>query len=208
MIEVNLFAVPAGDKDAMVGRLVARSRFDRETMGVSVMEFTKGFLQNNLELFEGQLGNADLVGLINSDQILSRQEILGCINYYLLQAGYYIKIWNVAEDEENAVTIPTGTGVEWNIVNHNFIQNDYPTCTKIMSDGQDIPTILKQIVEQSGLFNEARFGGAVNPFQILLNNLEHIKEISGQVNSNLTSKIYQILNDCHYHIFCATAENQ
>lgn len=207
MIEVNLFAVPTGDSESMVGRLVARSRFDRETMGVSVMEFVKGFLKNNLESFENQLGNSEIVGLINSDQILSRQDLMGCINYYLLQSGYCLKIWNVADDEENAVTIPTGGGVEWNVVDHNFVQNDYPTCTKIMSEGQGIPTILRQIVEQSGLFNEARFGGLTNPFQILLNNLDHAVEVSGQVNSTLTSKIYQILRDCHYHIFCATPED-
>lgn len=206
MIEVNLFSIPTGDKDSMVGRLVARSRFDRETMGVSVMEFTKGFLKNNLELFENQLGNADLVGFINSDQLMATVDF-ATINYYLMQIGYIVKIWNVADDEDNAVTIPTGSGVEWNVVNHNFIQNDYPTCTKIINDGRDIPSILRQIVEQSALFSENKFGGSVNPFTILLNNLDQAKEISGSINSTLTSKIYQILHDCHFHIFCATPED-
>lgn len=206
MIEVNLFAIPTGDKDSMVGRLVARSRFDRETMGVSIMEFVKGFLQNNLELFENQLGNSDLVGFINSDQLMSTVEFAS-INYYLMQVGYIVKIWNVADDEENAVTIPTGGGVEWNIENKNFIQNDYGTTTKIMSDGRDIPSLLHQIVEQSGLFSDSKFAGSINPFTILLNNIDREKELSGQVNPVLTSKVYQILHDCHFHVFCATSEN-
>ena len=47
MIEVNLYSIPAQEMNSMVGRCVARSRFDKEGMGVSVMEFVKGFLKNN-----------------------------------------------------------------------------------------------------------------------------------------------------------------
>ena len=48
MIEVNLYSVPAQDINSMVGRCVARARFDKESMGVSIMEFVKGFLRDNL----------------------------------------------------------------------------------------------------------------------------------------------------------------
>lgn len=206
MIEVNLFSIPANDHEATVGRLVARSRFDRDTMGVSVMEFVKGFLKNNLDAFEDGLGNADITGFINSDVLMSTVD-LASLEYYLGQAGYKIKIWNVADDEENAVTIPVDV-VEWNIENKNFVQNDYGTVTKIIpSDGKDIPAILRQVVEQSGLFSEAKFGGAVNPFTILLNNLDHIKQLTGRVESGIVTKIYQMLHECHFHIFVATSED-
>ena len=39
MIEVNLYSIPAGDNTARVGKCLARNRFDREAMGVSVPEF-------------------------------------------------------------------------------------------------------------------------------------------------------------------------
>lgn len=207
MIEVNLFSVPAGAPDASAGRLVARSRFDRETMGVSIMEFVKGFLRQNMENFEAPLGNADLVGFINSDGVMSTVEFAS-INYYLGQVGYTVKIWNVADDEENATTIPSGEAVEWNVVNKNFIQHDYPTTTKIIpSEGMGIDQILKQIVEQSGLFSTTKFSGSVNPFRVLVNNLEHIREVTGEINATLTSRIYQILDLCGFEIFCATSED-
>ena len=207
MIEVNLFSVPTADPEAMVGRLVARSRFDRENMGVSIMEFTKGFLRQNLEKFEQDVGNADVMGFINSDGIMSTLDF-SSLNYYLGKVGYTVKIWNVADDEENAVTIPSGEVVEWNVINKNYVQNDYPTVTKIIpAPGNEIPTILKQIVEESGLFDTGKFSGAINPFTVLINNLEHIKNVSGQVNSGLTSKIYQTLHECGFDVFCATSED-
>ena len=33
MIEVNLYSIPAQEMNSMVGRCVARSRFDKEGMG-------------------------------------------------------------------------------------------------------------------------------------------------------------------------------
>ena len=53
MIEVSLYSVQGTDPSVMVGRCVARSRFDQETMGINVMEFTKGFLRNNLDTLDG-----------------------------------------------------------------------------------------------------------------------------------------------------------
>ena len=58
MIEVNLFSVPSTDSSAMVGRCVARNRFNKDTMGVSVMEFVKGFLKENLDTLETAIGNS------------------------------------------------------------------------------------------------------------------------------------------------------
>lgn len=207
MIEVNLFSIPAKEAETTVGSLVARSRFDRDAMGVNIMEFVKGFLKENLERFEHSLGNADLSGFINSDQMMSTVDF-ATINYYLSQVGYIVKIWNVADDEENAVTIPSGEVVEWNVINQNFVQHDYGTCTKIMpGDGNNIAAILRQISEQSGLFSSAKFGGAINPLNLYLNNLDHIKEIQGSINPALSSKIYQVLHECGFDVFCATSED-
>lgn len=206
MIEVNLISVPTSDPEAMVGRLVARSRFDKEAMGINVMQFVKGFLKNNLEKFETELGNADLVSFINSDALMSTVDF-ATMNYYLGKVGYAVKIWNVADDEENSVTIPVDS-VEWNILNRNFVQYDYATATKIMpADGNDMVGVLKQAVEQSGLFDVSKFAGAVNPFNVLVNNLEHIKEVSGQVNGTIVSKIYQILDQCGFSVYCITSED-
>ena len=207
MIEVNLFSIPAADQESMVGRLVARSRFDKETMGVSIMEFVKGFLRQNMEQFETRVGNSDLMGFITSDGTMSTLDF-SSLNYFLGLAGYTVKIWNVADDEENAVSIPSGDVVEWNVINYNYIQNDYPTVTKIIpGPDNDIPSVLKKIVSESGLFDSAKFSGIVNPFNVLVNNLEHIKSISGQVSSGLTSRIYQQLHICGMDVFCATSED-
>ena len=107
MIEVNLYSIPSQDINSMVGRCVARSRFDKEGMGVSVMEFVKGFLKNNLANFETSLGNAEIVAFINSDSIMSTKDFAS-INYWLSQAGFMVQIQNVADDEENAIGVPSG----------------------------------------------------------------------------------------------------
>lgn len=83
-----------------------------------------------------------------------------CINYWLAQVGYLVQIQNVADDEENAAGIPTGDVVEWNVIDYNFMQYDYPTATKIIpGEGLEIPAILRQIVEQSGLFDPNKLSG-------------------------------------------------
>lgn len=205
MIEVNLFAIPAKEASAKVGRCVARNRFDKESMGVSVEEFVKGFLKDNLEKFE-KTGN-DLAGIINDSGALSRRD-LACLNYYLINTGYILKVFNVTDDEDNPTGVPTGEVVEWNVIDHNFIQNDYPTAVKILpGDGTEVPAILRQIVDQSGVFDKDKFAGLKNPFNSLLEGIDKIKKVSGEVNSSMTSKIYQILDELGIEIFCAISED-
>ena len=207
MIEVNLYSVPVEDPKAQVGRSVARSRFDKESMGVSVMEFVKGFLKNNLTRFENSIGNAELVEFINNDTVMSTTDF-SCVNYLLGKVGYQVAIFNVADDEENAEGVPSGEVIEWNIINRNFIQYDYPTATKIMpGEGVDIPQILRQIVQQSGLFDPNKFSGIRNPFVTLLNNLDQIKKVSGSVNSTLTTQIYAMLGQMGFYVLCLTSED-
>ena len=206
MIEVNLYSISSQDVNTTVGRCIARSRFNKESLGVSIMEFTKGFLKNNLSNFESALGNESIVSFINSDTVMSTRD-LSCINYWLSQAGYLVQIVNVADDEENPVSVPEGV-VEWNVIDYNFIQYDYPTATKIVpGEGSEIVSVLKQIVDQSGLFDQNKMSGVKNPFTVLINNLENIKSITGSVNSNITSKIYELLAQMNIKVFCAVSEN-
>lgn len=207
MIEVNLYSIPANEASARVGRCVARNRFDREAMGVSVEEFVKGFLKNNLNKFEGGIGSAELVELINSGNTSFSKKDLACVNHYLIGAGYKLQVINVTDDEENASGIPDGEVIEWNIIDNNFIQNNYPTATKIIPGANmDIPEILKTVVQQSNIYNSDKFSGMKNPFTELLNNLDHIKKLTGDVNSNIVAKIYQLLDEVGIEIFCATSE--
>lgn len=207
MIEVNLYSIQPGDSNARVGKCIARNRFDREAMGTSVEEFAKEFLRNNVDNFEAGVGNPQLTEMINSTTVMSRKD-LACINYYLIQAGYLLEIQNVADDEENATGVPTGEVIEWNIIDRNFIQNDYPTATKIMpAPGTDIPTILRQIVDGSNLFNPDKFAGLKNPFTDLLTNLDRIKNVTGDVNSTIVTRVYEYLDSLGISVFCATSED-
>lgn len=206
MIEVNLYSIPTQDPDSMVGRCVARSRFNKESMGVSIMEFVKGFLKENLGKFETSIGNEDLVSFINNSTVMSTKD-LSTINYCLQEIGYKVQIQNVADDEENAVGVPEGV-VEWNVIDCNFIQYDYPTTTKIIPGvGSDIPTVLKQIVKQSGLFDTNKFSGVKNPFTELIANLDRIKSTSGSISPTIVSKIYGLLDQMGIKVFCATSED-
>lgn len=207
MIEVNLYSIQPGDNNARVGKCLARNRFDREAMGVSVEDFVKEFLRNNLEKFEVGVGNQELTEMINSTVTMSRKD-LACVNYYLIQAGYTVAIQNVADDEENPIGVPEGEVIEWNVIDRNFVQNDYPTATKILpAPGTDIPTILKQIEEGAGLFNPDKFSGLKNPFDSLFTNLERIKNVSGEVNATIVTRIYEYLDQLGISVFCATSED-
>ena len=205
MIEVNLYSVPAQDINSMVGRCVARARFDKESMGVSIMEFVKGFLRDNLSNFEAAVSNNELVSLINSETLLSVRD-LACINYCLSQSGFMVQIQNVADDEENATGV-SGETIEWNVIDYNFIQFDYPTATKIIPGEKSIAEVLRMIVNQSGLFDSAKFAGIKNPFTDLLNNLDRIKNVSGAINPAITSRIYDLLDKMGIKVFCATSED-
>ena len=207
MIEVNLYAITPNDFNSRVGRCVARNRFDQEAMGIGVIEFAKGFLKENLDKFEGGIGNNDLEDLINSDTVLSRKD-MSCINYFLGKLGYKLQIQNVADDEENATGVPSGEVIEWNVIDNNFIQNDYPTATKLMpSSGTEIIGTLKMIVDQCGLFDASKFAGLKNPFTDLITNLERIKGVTGGNNGTIIARIYELLDDCGITIFCATSED-
>ena len=151
--------------------------------------------------------SSELVSLINSDDtVLSTNDFMS-INYLLTQVGYKVTIWNVADDEENAAGVPSGEVVEWNVVNRNFMQNDYPTATKLMPDGtMAMSDVLKKIVDQCGLFNSDKFEGIRNPFTPLLNNLEQEKKVTGRVNAAITTQIYNLLSQMGIDVFCAISE--
>lgn len=205
MIEVNLYSVPVDALDSRVGRCLARNRFDREAIGTSIEDFTRGFLKDNLDKIEARLGMGNLSSVVNSDEVLTRKD-LACINYYLGKSGLKFQILNVTDDEENSVSVPEGT-VEWNVINRNFIQNDYPTAIKIIPTAdEDIPSILKRIVDESGLFGD-KFVGMSNPFNELFDNLRRIKEVTGSINNSLISRIYDLLDQMGIDVFCATSED-
>lgn len=205
MIEVNLFSVPTADYDVTVGKCVSRARFDKDAMGVSILEFVKGFLRDNLDNLESALGNADLVNFINSDQAMTSADFAS-LQYLLGQIGYKVTIWNVADDEENANSVGAGT-IEYNIINHNFFQHDYPTVTKLIpTEDQNVAEIVGMIVEQSGLFDETKFAGSKNPFTLLINNLKDENGKLGKINSSIITRVYTLLDQMGVNIFCATSE--
>lgn len=206
MIEVSLYSVQGTDPSVMVGRCVARSRFDQETMGINVMEFTKGFLRNNLDTLDGALGSSEISSFLNSSTTMTTRDFAS-INYLLNQAGYKVTIWNVADDEDNSTGVPDGDVVEWNVIDHNFIQSDYPTATKILpSEEETIGNTVTKIVEQSGLFDEDRFSGIRNPFKSLLLNLKQTAEVTGSVQGSSITQIYTLLKQMGIEIFCALSE--
>lgn len=208
MIEVNLYSVPSADPHSMVGRCVARSRFNREAMGISTMEFVKGFLKENMDRLETAIGNSDLVSLINSDTTGMSVKDFMSISYCLQQIGFKIQIINVADDEENATGLPSGDVIEWNVIDHTFIQDDYPTATKMMpGDGEAIPDILRSIISQCGLFEASKFEGIKNPFTQLLSDLDRSKSITGAFSTAIVSRIYDLLGQMGFEIFCATSED-
>lgn len=203
MIEVNLFSVPAADYDVTVGKCVSRARFDKESMGVSVLEFVKGFLRDNLDNLESSMSNSDLIDFINSDQAMTSADFAS-LQYLLGQIGYKVTVWNVADDEENANSVGEGT-LEYNVINHNFLQSDYPTVTKLIpTEDQNVAEVVGMIVDQSGLFDESKFAGVKNPFTILINNLKDEDGKLGKINSSIITKVYTLLDQMGINIFCAT----
>ena len=207
MIEVTLLSVRPGDYDPMVARCVARNRFDKENLKTSIPEFIKGFLKNNINNFSGNMGNSDVVEAINSSSTFTTKDV-ACINYYLTEIGYSLLVQNVTDDEENPTGVPAGGVVEWNIINKNFLQYDYPTATKIIpGDGTEIPDILRKVVEQQNLFDRDKFAGLKNPFTELLNDLDAIKRTTGSVSSSITTKIYSLLDRLNFKVICIAGED-
>ena len=184
MIEVSLYSVPVGsDVNASMGKCVDRTRFDKDALGTGVMEFVKGFLRTNVPNFEPALQNPDIVGFINGDLGMNTKDF-ACVNYHLAKAGYLVKIFNVTDDEVNATGVE-GETAEWNIIDTNFIQHDYPTAVKIIpGDGMDAVAVLKQAVDQ----------------------LERIKESMGRIEPGLATKLYDVLDQLGIKVFLATGE--
>lgn len=206
MIEVSLYSVQGTDPSVMVGRCVARSRFDQETMGINAMQFVKGFLRNNLDTLDGALSSSELSSFLNSDTTMTTKDFAS-ICYFLSQAGYKVTIWNVTDDEDNAQGVPDGDVIEWNVIDYNFIQNDYPTVTKVLpSENETIGNTVTKIVEQCGLFDEDKFAGIRNPFKSLLLNLKETAEVTGSVQGSTITQIYALLKQMGIEIFCALSE--
>lgn len=206
MIEVSLYSVQGTDPSVMVGRCVARSRFDQETMGINAMKFVKGFLRNNLDTLDGALSSSELSSFLNSDTTMTTKDFAS-ICYFLSQAGYKVTIWNVTDDEDNAQGVPDGDVIEWNVIDYNFIQNDYPTATKVLpSENETIGNTVTKIVEQCGLFDEDKFAGIRNPFKSLLLNLKETAEVTGSVQGSTITQIYALLKQMGIEIFCALSE--
>ena len=205
MIEVSLYSITGGDVNVSMGKCIDRTRFDKEAMGTGVMEFVKGFLRTNVPTLELAINNPDIIAFINSDTGMNTKDFAS-LNYWLAKSGYLVKIQNVTDDEEN----PTGVlaeGAEWNIIDCNFVQYDYATAIKIIAgDGTDVVAVLKQAVEQSGLFDDAKFGQTKNPLKEYINQLEKGKELLGRIEPGAASKIYDILEQVGFKVFLATGE--
>lgn len=202
MIEVNLYSLLENNINASAGYCIDRIRFDKEARGISVMEFVKGFLRNNLSHFESALKNSDIVDFINSD-ITMRTKDFASINYYLAQAGYLVQIQNVTDDEENPVSVPAGV-TEWNIIDTTFLQYDYPTTMKVIpADGMDVVEVLDKIIGQLSFFDRDTLGSVRNPLKEYVENMKKVKNLNGSVSMSLTTKIYETLANLGIKIFTA-----
>ena len=207
MIEVSLYSIPEGEFNSKVGRCVARNRFDKESFGAGINEFVRGFLKENLDKVEVKAGAKEIETALNKDDVYTRTD-LSCINYQLSTLGFKFMVLNVADDEENPVGVPDGDVVEWNVIDNNFIQYDYPTATKILpGEGANVIKTLKQAIKDQGLFEGDKFGYLRNPFTQIMQQLENIQEVTGAINPTLTGRVYEILSACGIEIFCATSEN-
>ena len=71
----------------------------------------------------------------------------------------------------------------------------------------EIPAVLRQIVEQSGLFDQNKLSGIKNPFTQLINSMDKIKGVTGAVSPGITSQIYNLLSEMGIKVFCATSED-
>ena len=205
MIEVSLYSIADGDVNVSMGKCVDRTRFDKETLGVGVMEFVKGFLRTNVPTLELAVKNPDIIGFINSDTAMTTKDFAS-LNYWLAKSGYIVKIQNVTDDEENPTGVPAGVS-EWNIIDTNFVQNDYPTAIKIIpGEGADVITVLKQAIDQSGLFDTDKFGNTKNPLKDYVEQLEKAKELLGKIEPGAASRVYDILEQVGVKIFLALGE--
>jgi predicted RNA binding protein with dsRBD fold (UPF0201 family) len=202
MIEVNLYSLLENSVNASAGYCIDRIRFDKEARGISVMEFVKGFLKNNLSHFESALKNSDIVDFINGD-LTMRTKDFASINYYLAQAGYLVQIQNVTDDEDNPVSVTAGI-TEWNIIDTTFLQYDYPTTMKVIpADGMDVVEVLDKIIGQLSFFDRDTLGSVRNPLKEDVENMKKVKNLNGSASISLTTKIYETLANLGIKIFTA-----
>lgn len=206
MIEVSLYSIPENsDVNVTMGRCIDRTRFDKNAMNTGVMEFVKGFLKTNMQSLEPAIKNPGVVSFINDDQTMTTKDFAS-INYWLAKVGYVVKIQNVTEDEENPTGVPSESA-EWNIIDFNFMQEDYPTAIKVIpSAGTDVVSVLKQACEQVGLFDEAKIGGIKNPLKELVDNLVKVKDNMGKIEPGIAGKIYDTLEQVGIKLFLAVGE--
>lgn len=205
MIEVSLYSIPAKDINATVGTCIDRARFDHDQFGGGTLKFVKSFLKTNITAFETALANPALISMINDDDTWTVKD-LASINFWLIKAGYIVKIQNVTDDEENPQG-PTGNTVEWNVIDYNFMQFGYPTAIKIIpANDSDIATTLRRVIESTGMFAADRFVDVKNPFTELLDNLEKVKSISGAISSSISTRIYEYLEQVGIKVFITTGE--
>lgn len=206
MIEVNLYKGPKGVKGDVINLTsIGRARFDKEAMGTSVEEFVIGFLKDEMEKFATD--GRDISAILESNKYLGRQD-LNCINNLLIEnTGFRFEIYSVADDEINPNGLVSGETFEINIINHNHIIEDYPTCTKMTpSLPLDLPGTLRQIVNESDLYNEDKFAGINNPFSKYLGVLENDKRV-GNVNESASSAIYRVLAEHGINVIWVSSED-
>lgn len=203
MIELSLYSVPVDSSvNVTMGRCIDRTRFDKEAMGTSVMEMVKGLLKSNMSEIDPALKNDGITDFINGDQTMTTTDF-ACINYWLAKAGFLVTIQNVADDEDNPTAVSPGEA-EWNIVDYNFIQHDYPTAVKIIpADGMDVVEILRKITEQTNLFDTNKLGNTKNPLKIAVDQLEKVKKFMGNIEPGLSTKVYDILSQVGIKVFLA-----
>lgn len=204
MIEVSLYSVPTGSNISVtMGKCIDRARYNKEALGVDIMNFVKGFLKTHINDYEATLGNVDVISFINSDSPMTTKD-LASINYWMLKAGFLVKMFNVTDDEENAEGISPESS-EWNIIDKNYLIDNLPTAIKVIPEaGTDIITVLEKVVDQVDVFNEKL--GLKNPLKESLDELKKVKEFTGRIEPGLATKIYDILDSVGVELFLAIGE--
>lgn len=204
MIEVSLYSVPTGSNVSVtMGKCIDRARYNKEALGVDIMNFVKGFLKTHINDYEATLGNVDVISFINNDSPMTTKD-LASINYWMLKAGFLVKIFNVTDDEENAEGVSPESS-EWNIIDKNYLIDNLPTAIKVIPEaGTDIITVLEKVVDQVDVFNEKL--GLKNPLKESLDELKKVKEFTGRIEPGLATKIYDILDSVGVELFLAIGE--
>ena len=204
MIEVSLYSVPTGSNVSVtMGKCIDRARYNKEALGVDVMNFVKGFLKTHINDYESTLGNVDVISFINNDSPMTTKD-LASINYWMLKAGFLVKMFNVTDDEENAEGVSPESS-EWNIIDKNYLIDNLPTAIKVIPEaGTDVITVLEKVVDQVDVFNEKL--GLKNPLKETLDELKKVKEFTGRIEPGLATKIYDILDSVGVELFLAIGE--